>query len=359
MGTGLPGTTIIPWSQTCIEGSPANIKQELAEGMTWRWHGRALPLEGDGAALVLTASRDHEELRTRAARVVRKMLQQPAPGPADLAAEDADPVFRGAFIVTDGTRFFTIVPIVIEDGAPPVLMFAGDIPPPGRDLTIVECCDRTLRPTQSEQPSVICFTPGTRLRTERGEVPIEDLDPDDRVLTRDSGPQDVLWTAHRRISGARLFAMPSQRPIRMRRGALGVDRPDGDLIVSPDHRVLVTGAAARDLWGEDEVLVRAADLVGDRFITVDHYLRETYYIHLMLDRHEVIWANGLEVETFHPGFMGLEHLTGLQRTSLLDAKPEVGRNPDLYGPPARRMVSRAEAAILLHGAPAKSVIARH
>ena len=77
------------------------------------------------------------------------------------------------------------------------------------------------------------------------------------------------------MSGARLFAMPEQRPIRLRRGALGVDRPEDDLIVSPEHRVLVKGRAARDLWGEDEVLVRAADLVGDRFITVDHSLRET------------------------------------------------------------------------------------
>jgi hypothetical protein len=122
---------------------------------------------------------------------------------------------------------------------------------------------------------------------------------------------------------------------------------------------LVTGRAAQDLWGETEVLVRAADLVGDRYITVDHSLRETWYIHLMLERHQVIWANGLEVESFHPGFMGLENLTGLQLENLLDLRPELARNPDLYGAAARRMVSRAEAAILLHGAPSKSAIAMH
>jgi hypothetical protein len=359
MGTGFRGAFVISWAQTWIDGYPAEDQEDLVEGMGWSWHGRALPLEGDGAALVLTASRDHEELRSRAARVVRKMLQRPAPGPAELAAEEADPVFRGAFVVSDGKRFFTIVPILLEDGAAPILLFAGDMPPPDRDLTIVHCSDRTLRTTPSERPSVICFTPGTRLRTDRGETPIEDLGPGDRLLTRDSGPQDVLWSGHRRMSGARLFAMPDQRPIRMRHGALGVDRPDADLVVSPEHRVLVTGAAARDLWGEPEVLVRAADLVGDRFVTVDHSLRETWYIHLMLDRHEVIWANGLEVETFHPGFMGLEHLTGGQRQLLFDRRPELSRNADLYGAPARRMVSRAEAAILLGGAPAKGVSARH
>jgi hypothetical protein len=179
------------------------------------------------------------------------------------------------------------------------------------------------------------------------------------LLTRDSGPQEVLWSGHRRMSGARLFAMPGQRPIRLRRGALGLDRPEEDLIVSPEHRVLVAGRAAQDLWGEPEVLVRAADLVGDRYITVDHSLRETWYIHLMLDRHEVIWANGLEVETFHPGFMGMDHLSGGQRGLLFDLRPDLAHNPDLYGPPARRMVSRAEAAILLGAAPMKLTAARH
>jgi hypothetical protein len=117
----------------------------------------------------------------------------------------------------------------------------------------------------------------------------------------------------------------------------------------------VTGRAAQELWGEPEVLVRAADLVGDRHVTIDHSLRETWYIHLMLERHEVIWANGLEVETFHPGFMGLDHLSGGQRNLLLDLRPDLSENPDLYGAPARRMVSRAEAAILLGGAPGKTV----
>lgn len=359
MGTGFRGAFVISWAQTRVEGFPAESQADLVAGMSWSWHGQALPLEGDGAAFVLPTSRDHAEIRARAARVVRKLLQRPDPGLAERALDDSDPLLRGAFVVSDGLRFFTLVPILIEDGAAPLLMFAGDMPPPDRDLMVVQCSDRMLRPTPSERPSVICFTPGTRLRTETGEVAIEDLGPEDRLLTRDSGPQSVLWTGHRRMSGARLFAMPETRPVRIRRGALGVDRPEDDLIVSPEHRVLVRGRAARDLWGEPEVLVRAADLVGDRFITIDHSLRETWYIHLMLERHEVIWANGLEVETFHPGFMGLENLTGLQRDLMFDLRPELAANPDLYGPPVRRMVSRAEAAILLGGVPSLPVTARH
>jgi hypothetical protein len=359
MSTGFQGAFVIAWAQTWLDGHPAQDHLHLAEGMTWRWHGHAMPLEGDGGALLLHDSAEHAELRLRAGRMVRKLMQRPAPSAAEAAADQADPLFRGAFVVADGHKLYTIVPILLDDAAQPVLLFVGDMPPPERDLTIMHCAERLLRPTPSERPSVICFTPGTRVRTVTGDIAIEDLGPGDKLLTRDSGPQEVLWSGHRRMSGARLFAMPEQRPIRLRRGALGLDRPEDDLLVSPEHRVLVKGRAAQDLWGEAEVLVRAADLVGDRYITVDHSLRETWYVHLMLARHEVIWANGLEVETFHPAFTALEHLSGTQRELLFDLRPELQQSPDLYGPPARRMVSRAEAAILLHGAPSLKVSARH
>lgn len=347
MGTGARGSFMISWAQTSIDGELAKYNQELAEGMTWSWHGRALPLEGDGAALLLTASQDYDDLRERAARAVRKMLHMPALTPEQVAAEDADPLFKGAFVLSDGIGFYNVVPIEIADGAAPILLFPDEIPPVNKTMTIIHASKRVTPSRDAEAASVICFTPGTRIRTTEGEMAIEDLGPGDRVLTRDDGDQEVLWSGHRRMSGARLFAMPEQRPIRMRRGALGVDRPDSDLIVSPDHRVMVRGPQARELWGEPEVLVRAADLVGDRFVTVDHSLRETWYVHLMLERHEVIWANGLEVETFHPGYMGLDHLEDIQRSALVELRPELASDPQKYGAPARRMVSRGEAAILM------------
>jgi hypothetical protein len=352
---------MVAWAQTLLEGSPAEAEQELAEGMSWSWHGRALPLEADGAALVLTASRDQEEFRARAARVVRRLLQRPSAGPAglpdpdsepDVLSEDADPVFSGTFVVSDGRTFYTVVPITVEAGAPPVLLFPDGLPAPRREHTVIACPEPVAARFQNDRPSVICFTPGTRLRTDRGAVAIEDLGVGDRLLTRDDGPQRVMWTGQRRMSGARLFALPDQRPIRLRTAALGADRPDGDLVVSPEHRVLVSGAGTRDLWGEAEVLVRAGDLLGGEGVSVDHSLRETWYIHLMLERHQVIWANGLEVESFHPGYMGLGALTALQRECLYGTRPDLQDDPFAYGAPARRMLNRAEAAILFDGATA-------
>lgn len=352
MGTGFRGAYVVAWAQTRLEGFPAQEEQPMAEGMIWRWHGRALPLEGDGAALVLTASRETDDLRSRAARVVRKLLQRPASGPADLATaalDDDDPLFSGAFILSDGVRFFTAVPITVTDGAPPVLLFPDVLPVPDRDHTVIACNDRMRPVPRSGTAAVICFTPGTRIATADGTVAVEDLGPGYEVLTRDSGPQPVVWTGNCRMSGARLFAMPDQRPVRIRAGALGTDRPREDLIVSPEHRVLITGRACRDLWGEEEVLVRAADLVGDRAVSIDQSLRETYYIHLMLERHHIVWANGLAVDSFHPAYMGLDQLSGLQRSCLHECRPDIAVDPFRYGAPARRMVDQAEAAILLGG----------
>jgi hypothetical protein len=197
---------------------------------------------------------------------------------------------------------------------------------------------------------VICFTPGTRIRTDRGDVAVEEIAEGDRIQTKDNGLQDVLWKGEKRVTGARLYAMPELRPIRLRAGALGVDRPEDDLIVSPSHRMLVTGATARALFNSDEVLVSARDLIDDRTILRDLTLSEVTYVHLMLPRHEVVFANGLATESFHPGGEALASVEPWQRERLVEMMPELGADPMAYGDYARRALSQAEAAILMSGA---------
>jgi hypothetical protein len=140
--------------------------------------------------------------------------------------------------------------------------------------------------------------------------------------------------------------MPWLRPIRLRSGALGKGRPDPDLIVSPQHRMLIRGPAAEALFNTSEVLVAAEDLVNDRTIMVDHSLREVTYVHVLLDRHNVIWANGLETESFHPANTGLDTIEPYQRDGLFSVFPDVAGNPQSYGDYARRNLSTSEAAIL-------------
>jgi hypothetical protein len=121
-----------------------------------------------------------------------------------------------------------------------------------------------------------------------------------------------------------------------------------DLLVSPQHRMLVLGAAAQALFNTPEVLVAAENLVNDQTITVDHSLREVTYIHILLGRHNIVWANGLETESFHPSNAALESIEAGQRDRLFGLLPNLAQNPQSYGDYARRNLSASEAAILRH-----------
>jgi len=179
---------------------------------------------------------------------------------------------------------------------------------------------------------------------------VEQIRAGDRLWTRDDGAQQVIWTGSRKMTGARLYAMPELRPIRIRRGAMGEDRPESDLIVSPRHRMLLRGPAAMALFNTPEVLVAAGDMIDDCRVHVDHSLREVTYVHLLLERHQILRANGLETESFHPANAALDMLDPAQRRGLAALLPQVEVDPRSYGDYARRNLSAPEAAILRHEA---------
>jgi hypothetical protein len=260
----------------------------------------------------------------------------------------SDPVPDQGFIVTDGHQSYTVTLIPVPDTGARLLMLVGDLPPVDQDLWVVRTAiDLTHSGAGARTAGgVICFTPDTRLATPIGPRMIRDLQPGDLIETRDNGPQEVLWCGHRRMTGARLYAMPHLRPIRFKAGALGIGRPDEDLLVSPQHRMLLKGPAAQALFNTPEVLVAAEDLLNDHTVIVDHTLREVTYVHILLQRHNVIWANGLESESFHPSNTALDTVDPGQLGALLQLLPGADANPHSYGDYARRNLSSSEAAIL-------------
>lgn len=349
MKTGSSGTFVISWSQTESDGQSAAPLEALALGDVWRWTGTAQCVDGPQDVLRLDGAEGVAEVRRRAAQVVRRLIGAAgrARGPQ---AEPSDGDWRTdqGLVVTDGRESFTLTLLYPADRGTPLLMAFGRMPPADQDLWVVQLAIDRGRVAKRDGGGVICFTPGTRLATPTGPRLIEHLREGDLVLTRDNGAQPVLWQGQRRMTGARLHAMPHLRPIRFRAGALGPDRPDPDLLVSPQHRMLLAGPAARALFITDEVLVAAEDLINDQTITVDRVLREVTYIHVLLDRHNVIWANGMATESFHPANAALDALDPVQREGLLGLFPQLLDNPHLYGDHARRNLSGPEAAILRH-----------
>lgn len=357
MRTGLKGTFVISWSQTEIDGLDAAPVRSLSVGAAWAWRGDAVCVDGPNDIMRLDHADGAEELRKRAARMVHRLVgtalgaQQTKALTASRETSDAA-LMDNSFVVTDGAKSYTVTLIDVGGGSPPLLMFLDDIPPRNSDLWIVHhTLGNFTRDTQTPgYQGVICFTPGTRIRTPGGFSLIEDLREGDYVQTKDNGVQPLQWIGSRRMTGARLFAMPKLRPIRFAAGALASEIPDGDLVVSPEHRVLLQGPVAQELFNTSEVLVAAKDLVNGRSITVDTKVREVTYVHVLLEQHQVLWANNVETESFHPASAALSTLDRADRARLLEQFPELEFDPHTYGSFARRSLSESEAAILQHAA---------
>ena len=193
-----------------------------------------------------------------------------------------------------------------------------------------------------------CFTPGTKIATPRGEILVEDLEVGDAVITRDNGIQDVRWVGVRTMKPEEFVAQPHLRPIMIRRGALGNGLPERDMMVSPNHRVLLASDKAELLFEEREVLVAAKHLVGIEGVERSEVHKATY-IHVMFDQHEVILSDGAWTESFQPGDMSLKGVDKAQRDELLALFPELETQAGIAAySAARRILKKHEAHLLRH-----------
>lgn len=192
----------------------------------------------------------------------------------------------------------------------------------------------------------ICFTPGAMIATPKGEIPVEDLRPGDRVFTRDNGIQDIVWVGRSDLDAARLQQSPKFCPIRIRAGSLGENLPDRDMWVSPNHRMLVRNDLSPLMFDTHEVLVAAKHLLGQPGF-VQEAVASVSYLHVMCIHHEVILANGAWTESFCPGDYSVAGLDTAQRSELLALFPEMRTTAGLAEyVPARRTLKRHEARVL-------------
>lgn len=213
-----------------------------------------------------------------------------------------------------------------------VVLDLGD----GQTLTLIGVSDVTL--LNFENTNVICFTRGALIRTPSGDVAVEDLREGDLVETMDNGAQPIRWIGRRSVSAGMIEATPRLRPVKIAKGALGNDR---DLIVSPQHRMLLTGERAEMLFGVDEVLASAKDLVNGDTI-YGGPTDDVEYFHILFDDHEIIFAEGAATESFHPGRQALSTTTQRAQAEILELFPELAETGE--DRPAARMVLKSHEA---------------
>ncbi|NOC46879.1 hemolysin [Ruegeria sp. HKCCD7559] len=170
---------------------------------------------------------------------------------------------------------------------------------------------------------VLCFASGTMIETRHGSVAVEDLQISDQVLTFDNGYKPIRWIGTRRLSAAELHAQQRLRPILIRTGALGDGFPKQDLVVSPQHRVLVSSAVALRMFDCKDVLIPANKLLPlDGVDIVQDTTDGIEYFHLLFDTHEIIWSNGTPTESLFTGPEALKSVSADARQEIMDLFPE-------------------------------------
>ncbi len=205
----------------------------------------------------------------------------------------------------------------------------------GKDFDVL--ATKTNLPNVSNFESIICFARGTLIRTARGEIPVEFLAASDWIVTANNGVQRIRWAGSSVVCGKAELA-----PIRIAKNALGNKR---ELWVSKQHRILVGDWRTELLFGEREVLAPANSLVDGAMIKSVEVDTIEYY-HILFDRHEVVFSEGIPTESFHPGHVGLGALSEQSREEIFHIFPTLRSSPSSFGPSARHTLKAYEGRLL-------------
>lgn len=180
-----------------------------------------------------------------------------------------------------------------------------------------------------EEGLIPCLTAGTLIQTPGGLRAVERLQEGNAVSIYDTGTTEasearvLIKIFRRKIGPKELARNPSLLPVRIRAETLGNGLPHRDLLVSRQHRMLVSSSIAERMFGSREVLVPAIRLTELPGIYVDETVRNVAYFHLLFEQHEVILAEGAPTESFLTGPEALKALPRDAREELFTIFPEI------------------------------------
>ena len=89
---------------------------------------------------------------------------------------------------------------------------------------------------------------GTPVLTLEGDLPVEFLQPGDRVITR---------AGARRITQVEVTVVRNARVVRISHGTLGVDCPTEDVTVSAAQEILIRDWRAKAMFGRPQAMIAA------------------------------------------------------------------------------------------------------
>jgi hypothetical protein len=188
-------------------------------------------------------------------------------------------------------------------------------------------------PSPAPAPSPVCYAKGTLIGTSRGMIPIEKLLMSDKLRTYDRIEESMFKPVHgvpvktlTRVEDTRFKNRFSDikfighftvniinehtAPICISKNALGHSKPEIDLLVSPNHSMLLGNR-----------LIYAKNLVNGNTIYQDMSFEKIEYFHVLSDDHYIINANGAMSET-----LGSEEIAIFEALESLPVHVEIPTN---------------------------------
>jgi hypothetical protein len=237
-----------------------------------------------------------------------------------------------------------VAKIVLDDGT--ILFFVTDGTGTVSLLDLIANGRITLINVNTAPPDQpVCFCAGTEILTPTGYRRVEMLCAGDVVLNDSGEARQLMWVGCTRVSLAELRAHPNLRPVRIPEGAIAPGAPKSDLLVSPQHRVVLEGPEAELIFGEERVLVPAKHLV-DTLAEVVSPEAEVSYYHLLLEDHEILVSNGLPSESFQPARRTLDAMSEANQKLLVEVLETLGLEEMLTRKDALLSLKRAEGLVL-------------
>ncbi|MGB0968556.1 MAG: Hint domain-containing protein [Halocynthiibacter sp.] len=170
-------------------------------------------------------------------------------------------------------------------------------------------------------PPPICFCKDTLIATPHGETLVQDLSAGDDILTADGQRHTIRWVGSRTLHQPDFDYNEHLRPVRITAGALGQNLPKRDLLVSRQHRILVSSFTAERVTGDKETLVAAIKLTKLPGIYVDNSDVPVTYYHILLDTHEILLAEGAPSESLYLGEGAINTMSKAARREIQEIFP--------------------------------------
>jgi len=158
--------------------------------------------------------------------------------------------------------------------------------------------------------------------------------------------QEIRWVGEAKVDKAELMANPAKQPVLVRKGSLGRGLPERDMLLSPNHKLLIANDQSALFFEDREVLAAAKHLTHNPGIT-QVQASEVTYVHFMFDHHEVVLSDGTWSESFQPGDYSMAGIDAEQREEIFSLFPKLRDREGLaaYGA-ARNTLKKHEAELL-------------